>query len=101
MRTNVPSRGPWRPSLPAATIKRSTSAGVRCSRLRRSRLVIRRGGATFPFSMDGELSLGGLNARTVLIELFQSFPIRDVFGQVELYVEPFGLRQVGVAFLTQ
>ena len=32
-----------------ATINLSTSAGVRCSRLRCSSLVIRRGGAAFPF----------------------------------------------------
>src|SRR5947208_2784403 len=61
-------RFPCRPALPAAAIMCSTSAGVRCSRLRRVRFVTLRGGVTFSFSMHGELRLVLLNARTVLIE---------------------------------
>src|SRR5436190_6600763 len=63
-------------------INRSTSLGVRCSRLRRCRFATRRGGATFPFSMNGETFLVRLNVSTVLMSMVQSFPIRDVFGQV-------------------
>ncbi len=50
------SRCPWRPALPAAAISRSTSAGVRCSRVLRALLGTRLGGTavwTFPFTGPG------------------------------------------------
>src|SRR5271154_2997039 len=72
---SVRSRAPWRPTLLEACRSFSTSAGVRHSRVRRSRLEVRRGGIegggvprdlgseafllrrrsrTFPFSSVGE-----------------------------------------------
>ena len=41
---SVRSRAPWRPTLLEACRSFSTSAGVRYSRVRRSRLEVRRGG---------------------------------------------------------
>jgi hypothetical protein len=41
---SVRSRAPWRPTLAEACRSFSTSAGVRYSRVRRSRFLVRRGG---------------------------------------------------------
>lgn len=52
----VASRWPYLPIRPAAVMSFSTSCGVRCSRVLRSRFATRRGGATFPVSAFGDRS---------------------------------------------
>jgi hypothetical protein len=57
----VRSRTPWRPTLPEACSSFSTSAGVRYSRVRRSRLNCLRGG------IAGEGARGDLGAEGLLL----------------------------------
>ncbi len=100
---SVRSRAPWRPTLPEACRSFSTSAGVRYSRERRSRLEVRRGGVreegaaadrgledptvrrrsrTFPF--------WGIGTRLAATDFFEAlaiaghhtFPIRVIYGNV-------------------
>src|SRR6266404_7371973 len=103
---SVRSRAPWRPTWLEACSSFSTSAGVKYSRVRRSRLdclrggiegegaardlgsgafLLRRPGRTFPFS-----SVGADFAAAVFFEAFampQSVtpPFRDIYGNVACY----------------
>jgi Predicted membrane protein (DUF2127) len=60
MRTKVSSRCRYRPEFRAALRSLSTSAGVKCSRDRRSAFDLRRGGGTFPFLAVGSSPGEGL-----------------------------------------
>jgi hypothetical protein len=100
---SVRSRAPWRPTLADACSSFSTSAGVKYSRVRRSRFLVRRGGIegegaardlgsnafllrplerTFPF-----WSIGQDFVATDFLEAFAmprslTFPFMDLYGNV-------------------
>jgi hypothetical protein len=58
---SVRSRAPWRPTLAEACSSFSTSVGVKYSRVRRSRLEVRRGG------IEGEGAARDLGAAVFLL----------------------------------
>ena len=103
---SVRSRAPWRPTLLEACRSFSTSAGVRYSRVRRSRFLVRRGGVegegaardlgseafllrrlerTFPFSSIGEdfAAAAFLEAFAMLSSV--TLPFRVIYGNVFSY----------------
>src|SRR5262245_25653380 len=59
----------------------STSSGVRCSRLRRSRFGTRAGGRTFPFSVFGWVLRVGRNCTTVAMAPTATFPFTVLLGK--------------------
>src|SRR5580704_2533435 len=59
----------------------SISAGVRCSRLRRSALRTRRGG-TFPFSRVGAVAVTSAKCAFFALVEFLTFPISRTLGTV-------------------
>src|SRR5262245_45701152 len=77
------SRLLWRPTLPAAATRRSTSSGVRYSRVRVARFGCRRGG-TFPFTALGALRRRRGSSTTWPIAYLPTFPIRDILRKVLL-----------------
>src|ERR1022692_3544075 len=93
---SVRSRAPWRPTLAEACSSFSTSAGVKYSRVRRSRLDCLRGGiagegaardrrpevfvlrpleVTFPFSSIGDFFAGDFFLRNLAIPRILAPPI--------------------------
>ncbi len=79
------SRCPYRPTLPTATINRSTSVGVRCSRALRALLGTRLGGAavwTFPFTGPGARTGALRKCLIVAVVSPGSFPSRAILGKV-------------------
>jgi hypothetical protein len=99
---SVRSRAPWRPTLLEACRSFSTSAGVRYSRVRRSRLEVRRGGIegegaardlgsnafllrtpelTFPFSSVGEDFAAAAFLEAFAMAQSVTFPIRAIYGK--------------------
>src|SRR5580658_2899484 len=70
---SVRSRAPWRPTLLEACSSFSTSAGVRYSRVRRSRFLVRRGG------IEGEGVARDLGAKAFLLRpIERTFPFSSV-----------------------
>jgi hypothetical protein len=70
---SVRSRAPWRPTLLEACSSFSTSAGVKYSRVRRSRLEVRRGG------IEGEGAARDLGAEAFLLRpLEATFPLTGI-----------------------
>ena len=70
---SVRSRAPWRPTLLEACSSFSTSAGVKYSRVRRSRLDCLRGG------MEGEGTARDLDSGAFLLRSFdRTFPFWSV-----------------------
>jgi hypothetical protein len=78
---NVRSLWPYRPSV-AASISFSISAGVRYSRVRVSRLGLRMGGATFPFSTVGAAFRRLDNSVVWLIGREYTLPLTNIKGKV-------------------
>jgi hypothetical protein len=69
----VRSRAPWRPTLLEACSSFSTSAGVRYSRVRRSRFLVRRGG------IEGEGAARDLDSGAFLLRPREvTFPFTGV-----------------------
>src|SRR5271154_1063800 len=70
---SVRSRAPWRPTLLEACSSFSTSAGVKYSRVRRSRLEVRRGG------IEGEGAARDLGSNAFLLRpLERTFPFWSI-----------------------
>src|SRR5277367_2500416 len=99
---SVRSRAPWRPTLLEACRSFSTSAGVKYSRVRRSRLEVRRGGIegegvprdlgcnafllrplerTFPFSSVGADFAAADFLEVLVIAPSLTVPFRVLFGK--------------------
>ena len=88
---SVRSRAPWRPTLLEACSSFSTSAGVKYSRVRRSRLEVRRGG------IEGEGA-----ARDLGVEAFLLRPLEATFpftGIGACFLAPIVLRELTGIFL--
>src|SRR6266404_7959434 len=98
---SVRSRAPWRPTWLEASRSFSTSAGVKYSRVRRSRLDCLRGGIegegaardlgcnafllrprerTFPFSSVGEDFAAAVFLEGFVISRILTLPFRDLYG---------------------
>jgi len=100
---SVRSRAPWRPTLADACSSFSTSAGVKYSRVRRSRLDCLRGGIegegaardlgcnafllrtfrrTFPFWSVGERFAAAGFLRALAMRANITPPLTDIYGKV-------------------
>src|SRR5271163_1995781 len=85
----VRSRAPWRPTLLEACINFSTSAGVKYSRVRRSRLDCLRGG------IEGEGAARDLGCNAFLLRpLERTFPFWSI-GAVLAAADFFGALAIG------